>query len=370
MGGIQEVRSRKSEVGSNILPSSEAIKTISSCPFPVILTFMTNQTLEIAGVAIAPGQRQRLEIPVAQLPTRTTISLPVVVINGQFSGPRLWLSAAIHGDEINGVEIIRQILGKIKTKYLYGAIIAVPVVNVFGFIEQSRYLPDRRDLNRSFPGSPQGSLASRLAHLFMTEIVNHSTHGIDLHTAAQPRINLPQIRANLLDTETYRCAQAFGAPLMIHATTRDGSLRQAASKRGIPALLYEAGEACRFDPEGIEIGVKGILRVMDLLEMYAHGLADTPSTSLEINKTKWIRASRSGLLHLEVKLGDKIAKKQPLAIITDAFGETKAKIRSPDHGVVIGQVQNPLVNQGDAIVHLALIPKKPTEDEQNDDSES
>ncbi len=244
---------------------------------------MTNQTLEIGGMAIAPGQRQRLEIPVAQLPTRTTISLPVVVINGQFGGPRLWLSAAIHGDEINGVEIIRQISGKIKPKYLYGTIIAVPVVNVFGFIEQSRYLPDRRDLNRSFPGSPQGSLAFHLAHLFMTEIVNHSTHGI-----------------------------------------------------------------------------KGILRVMDLLEMYAHALGDSPSPSLEINKTKWIRASRSGLLHLGVKLGDKIAKKQPLGIITDAFGETKAKVRSPDEGVIIGQVQNPLVNQGDAIVHLALIPKKPT----------
>ncbi|MEL4898126.1 succinylglutamate desuccinylase/aspartoacylase family protein [Crocosphaera sp. Alani8] len=319
---------------------------------------MTNQTLEIGGVAIAPSQKQRLEIPVAQLPTRTIISLPVVVINGQYDGPILWLSAAIHGDEINGVEIIRQILSKITAKYLYGAIIAVPVVNVFGFIEQSRYLPDRRDLNRSFPGSSQGSLASRLAHLFMTQIVNQSTHGIDLHTAAKPRTNLPQIRANLLDTETYRCAQAFGAPLMIHATTRDGSLRQAASKRGIPVLLYEAGEACRFDSEAIEIGVRGILQVMDLLEMYTHPLTEetsSPSHSLEIEKTKWIRASRSGLLHLQVNLGDKIAKKQLLGIITDAFGETQAKIRSPYQGVVIGQVQNPLVNQGDGIVHVALI---------------
>ncbi|MDJ0731008.1 MAG: succinylglutamate desuccinylase/aspartoacylase family protein [Crocosphaera sp.] len=317
---------------------------------------MTDQTLEIGGVAIAPGQKQRLEIPVAQLPTSTTISLPVVVINGQFTGPRLWLSAAIHGDEINGVEIIRQILGKIQAKYLYGSIIAVPVVNVFGFIEQSRYLPDRRDLNRSFPGSPQGSLASRLAHLFMTEIVNHSTHGIDLHTAAQPRINLPQIRANLLDRETYRCAQAFSAPLMIHATTRDGSLRQAASKQGIPVLLYEAGEACRFDAQGIEIGVRGILQVMELLEMYAHPLTEEmPLSSLEIEKTKWIRASRSGLLHLDVNLGDTIEKKQLLGLITDAFGETKAKIRSPAQGVVIGRVQNPLVNQGDAIVHLAFV---------------
>lgn len=188
----------------------------------------------------------------------------------------------------------------------------------------------------------------------MTEIVNHSTHGIDLHTAAQPRINLPQIRANLLDSETYRCAQAFGAPLMIHATTRDGSLRQAASKQGIPTLLYEAGEASRFDKAGIEIGVNGVLRVMDLLEMYAHSLTNSQFTSLEVAKTKWVRASRSGLLHLTVELGDRIEKKQPLGIITDAFGETMAKLRSPEYGVVIGLVQNPLVNKGDAVVHLAL----------------
>ncbi|MEA5537178.1 succinylglutamate desuccinylase/aspartoacylase family protein [Crocosphaera sp. XPORK-15E] len=329
---------------------------------------MTNQILEIGGMAIAPGQRQHLEIPVAQLPTRTTISLPVIAINGQFPGPRLWLSAAIHGDEINGVEIIRQVLERLKAKHLYGAVIAVPIVNVFGFIEQSRYLPDRRDLNRSFPGSAQGSLGSRLAHLFMTEIVHRSTHGIDLHTAAQPRINLPQIRANLADAETYRCAQAFGAPLMINATTRDGSLRQAASKQGIPTLLYETGEASRFDPDGIEIGVDGILRVMDLLKMYPRPLANTQFTSLEITQTKWVRASRSGLLHLEVKLGNKVEKKQRLGIITDAFGETMAKIRSPEQGVVIGHVQNPLVNQGDAIVNLALISDKPTKEEKNDDS--
>jgi uncharacterized protein len=314
-----------------------------------------DRSIEIAGVTIEPGKRQRLEIPVAHLPTQTPISLPVIVVNGKKAGPILWLSAAIHGDEINGVEIIRQVLDKIKPKKLCGTLIAVPIVNVFGFIEQSRYLPDRRDLNRSFPGSPNGSLASRLAYLFMTEIVSRCTHGIDLHTAAIPRINLPQIRANLKDEKTYRFAKVFGAPAIVHATMRDGSLRQAATKKGIPILLYEAGEALRFDPQAIQIGVDGILRVMDYLEMYPLACAAPEVETVEVFETKWVRASRSGIFHLSVKLGDRVEKKQLLGIITDAFGETSTKVRASETGIAIGHTQNPLVNQGDGVVHLALI---------------
>jgi uncharacterized protein len=306
-----------------------------------------NLSIEIAGVTIEPGKRQRLEIPVANLPTQTPISLPVIVVNGKKAGPILWLSAAIHGDEINGVEIIRQVLDKIKPKKLCGTLIAVPIVNVFGFIEQSRYLPDRRDLNRSFPGSANGSLASRLAYLFMTEIVSRCTHGIDLHTAAIPRINLPQIRANLKDEETYHFAKVFGAPAIVHSATRDGSLRQAATKKGIPILLYEAGEALRF--------VDGILRVMDYLGMYPLAVAAPEVETVEVFETKWIRASRSGIFHLSVKLGDRVEKKQLLGIITDAFGETSTKVRASETGIAIGHTQNPLVNQGDGVVHLALI---------------
>jgi hypothetical protein len=317
---------------------------------------VTGKWITIGGEAIAPGQRRRIEIPVSRLPTQTLISLPVVVIHGTEPGPRLWLSAAIHGDEINGVDIIRQVLEIIKPKKLKGTLLAVPVVNVFGFIEQSRYLPDRRDLNRCFPGSPQGSLASRLAYLFMTEIVNHSTHGIDLHTAAQPRTNLPQIRANLDDPETYRCAKAFGAPLLLHANTRDGSLRQSASKKGIPVLLYEAGEALRFDTESIRIGVEGIFRVMETLEMYENPFFSSQTNSIEVRKTKWIRASISGIFHLQVKLGQAVEKRELLGFITDTFGDTNVKVRSPQAGIVIGHTQNPLVNQGDGIINLAIKP--------------
>ncbi|CCQ59140.1 MULTISPECIES: succinylglutamate desuccinylase/aspartoacylase family protein [Crocosphaera] len=288
---------------------------------------------EIAGEAIPLATSRRFEIPVAKLPTQTMLSLPITVIHGHQQGAVLWLSAAIHGDELNGVEIIRQVLKKIEPSQLSGTLIAVPIVNVFGLIQESRYLPDRRDLNRCFPGSANGSLASRLAHLFMREIVSRSTHGIDLHTGAIHRSNLPQIRANLENEQTYAVAQAFNAPVMIQSSTPDGSLRQAASKKGIPVLLYEAGEALRFDPKAIEVGVK-------------------------IRKSQWVRASRSGIFRRFVSLGETVAKKQPLGMIGDAFGEKTTTIKAPIEGMVIGETQNPLVNQGDGIIHLGILDKQ------------
>lgn len=309
--------------------------------------------IEIAGESIAAGERKRLELPVARLATQTMLSLPITVINGAEDGNKLWISAAIHGDEINGVEIIRQVLERINPQKLRGSLFAVPIVNVFGFIEQSRYLPDRRDLNRAFPGSATGSLASRLAHLFMTEIVSRCTHGIDLHTASDHRINLPQIRANLQDEATYHCAKAFGTSVILHANVRDGSLRQAASKKGIPVLLYEGGEALRFDPEAIEVGREGILRVMATLGMYGSVNGFESASPIEVSTTKWVRASRSGIFRLNVQLGEKVTKKQLLGIISDAFGEKTTKVRSPLNGLVIGYTRCPLVNQGDAIIHLA-----------------
>ncbi|HEY9724986.1 MAG TPA: succinylglutamate desuccinylase/aspartoacylase family protein [Chroococcales cyanobacterium] len=322
---------------------------------PVTNPVETSPTIEIGGVTVAPGERKRAEIPLAYLPTQTLLSLPVSVINGTQVGARLWLSAAIHGDEINGVEIIRQVLDRINPATLQGTLIAVPIVNVFGFIEQSRYLPDRRDLNRSFPGSERGSLASRIAHLFMTQIVSQCTHGIDLHTASNHRINLPQVRANLHDPETYRCAKAFNAPRLIHATTRDGSLRQAGDRQGIPVLLYEAGEALRFNKNAIAIGVEGILRVMAALGMIQLELNPTSVTPLEVQESKWVRAPQSGILHLNVALGQTVARKQLLGIVADAFGETSVKAYAPCDGLVIGCTQNPLVNQGDGILHLAVL---------------
>jgi len=321
-----------------------------------------SSTLRIGGGLVEPGTRARLEIPVARLPTQTWLSLPLEVVNGISEGPRLWISAAVHGDELNGVEIVRQVLGKVEPGKIRGALLAVPIVNVYGFINQSRYLPDRRDLNRSFPGSDTGSLASRLAHLFMTEVVRHCTHGIDLHTGSNHRSNLPQVRADLRDVETRRCAKAFAAPVMMHAQTRDGSLREAATRLGKQVLMYEAGEPLRFDMSAVSLGVRGILRVMAALGMRTRSSRKAVPPSTEVAKSTWVRARRSGILRVDVNLGDRVAKKQALGTITDVFGENAITVRAPIDGLIIGYTNNPLVNQGDGILHLARIVSDGAED--------
>jgi len=309
---------------------------------------------QIGGERIAPGERRRLEIPVARLSTGTWLSLPLEVINGHREGPRLWLSAAVHGDEINGVEIIRRVLEKIDPAKLSGGVIAAPIVNVFGFVSQQRYLPDRRDLNRCFPGSARGSTASRLAHLFMTEVVGRCSYGVDLHTAAAHRVNLPQVRGNLKDPETRRCAEAFGAPVMMHAASRDGSIREAATRRGIHVLLYEAGEPLRFDEHSISVGVKGILRLLNALKMRTtKKRSERRNHTIEVADSTWVRARRGGVVRLSVMLGQRVERKQLLCTISDAFGEAPAKVTAPHDGIVIGMCINPLVNQGDGLVHLA-----------------
>ncbi|MBI1367942.1 MAG: deacylase [Planctomycetes bacterium] len=310
-------------------------------------------TVTINNIAIKTGQRQRLELPVARLPTQTNVSLPVEVVNGKFDGPRLWLSAALHGDELNGVEIIQRVLDRINVRSLHGEVVAVPIVNVFGFIRRDRYLPDGRDLNRSFPGLASGSLASRLAHLFMKQIVGHCTHGIDLHTAGEHRTNLPQVRCDLHDPETRRMAEAFAAPIMIHGDSPEGSLRQAVTKRGTPILVYEAGEPHRFNSQAIDIGVKGVLRVMAALGMIKSREKKGRLKSMEAPNRTWIRAKRSGILRLRAKLGQSVTKDQPLGVIRDAFGDEKVLVTSPSSGLVIGHTNHPLVNEGDAIIHLA-----------------
>ena len=312
--------------------------------------------LVVGGTLVEKGERVRLELPVARLATGSWLSLPVVVINGQFEGPHLCLSAALHGDELNGVEIIRQVLGSVKPDELHGTILAVPVVNVFGFIEGTRYLPDRRDLNRSFPGSAKGSLTAQLANLFMTEVVSHCQYGVDLHTGSNHRTNLPQIRADLSDEETLRLARAFGAPVVLNAKLRDGSLRAAASKRGVHMLLYEAGETHRFNEEAVASGVRGVRRVLAALEMIEGERSKESLTVVRADASRWLRASRSGIFRAQVGLGDTVTNKQTVGTVSDTFGENERPVRSTLGGVVIGQATNPLVNRGDALLHIAESP--------------
>lgn len=313
---------------------------------------MARDSFPIGQYRVRSGSAKEVELPITKLVTGAPVSLPVRVVHGRHDGPVVWVNAAIHGDEVVGTEVIRQVLAAISPKQLRGTILAVPVVNVLGFMSGDRYLPDRRDLNRSFPGSARGSLASRIAHLFMTEVVAKCEVGVDLHTAADRRTNLPQIRADLDDDRTLELARAFGAPVMLHARLRDGSLRQAAREQGAAVLLYEGGEAWRFDDFAIHAGVDGVRRVLAALGM----VDDAPEVvepSVACRDSKWIRARGTGVLHLDVTLGERVEKGQRLGGLSDTFGRRVRLAHADRDGIVIGLNRSPLVNAGDAIVHIA-----------------
>lgn len=318
------------------------------------------QIFHINGCAVKPGRQVTVNIPVAQLHTHTEMTMPVHVFRGKKEGPVLFVCAAIHGDEILGVEIIRRLINSKRLARMQGTLIAVPVVNVFGFIAHNRYLPDRRDLNRFFPGSETGSLASRLANIFVQEVVERSSHGIDLHTGSHHRGNLPQILARLDDPHTRALAEAFGAPVIIDANVRDGSLRQAVMEKGIPMLLYEAGEALRFDEVSIRMGIKGILSVMRHIGMLpkAHVAKAKNNKPLIARSTTWVRAAKSGILRAGVAPGSIVTANELLGVIADPFGQNEEKVNAPVPGIVIGILNLPLVHEGDAIFHIARFDDK------------
>ncbi|MEM8930888.1 MAG: succinylglutamate desuccinylase/aspartoacylase family protein [Acidobacteriota bacterium] len=321
---------------------------------------MSRQSITVGKTAVEPGQQAVVEIPMASLFTGTPVSLTVVVLHGRQPGPTVWLDAAIHGDELNGLQIIREVLQQIDVDRLHGTLLAVPVVNVLGHIQRSRYLPDRRDLNRCFPGSARGSLASRLAHLFLEQVVSHCDLGIDLHTAAAGRTNLPHVRTDLTDAESRRLAEIFGAPLAYHAPEIKGSLRQVAKKRGVALLVYEAGEPLRFDDRAVEIGVDGVLRVLRHVGLWAPTTdAVSPPSPIYGRKGRWVRASRSGLFVPEVELGDRVEKGQALGTLSDIVPSRDRVMKAPFDGMVMGHVVDPLVHQGDALLHIARVSSEP-----------
>ncbi|CAE7323318.1 doeB [Symbiodinium microadriaticum] len=279
------------------------------------------------------------------------------VVHGTEDGPVLFLAGAVHGDEINGVEIIRRVLRQRGLTRISGTLIAVPIVNVLGFTANSRYLPDRRDLNRSFPGSETGSLAARLAHLVMDQLVSRADFGIDLHTAAVHRDNLPQIRGDLGNAEVEKLAALFNAPIMLNAALRPGSLREAANRRDVPVIVYEAGEALRFDQRSIRVGTQGVLRVMRGLGMLHSSSKTTkaPAPSIFSHSSSWVRSPEGGIIRLAARLGQVVTKDQTLGIVSDPFGERETTITAPFGGVVIGLARLPVIHQGDALVHIAKV---------------
>jgi predicted deacylase len=311
------------------------------------------RAITIGSTAVRPGQRVTVDLPIARLYTDTSLHMPVKVIRGRRPGPVLFVSAAIHGDELNGVEIIRRLLRRKALSSLRGTLLAVPIVNVHGFIDQSRYLPDRRDLNRSFPGSARGSIAARLANTFLEQIVLKSEVGIDLHTGAVDRANLPQIRGNLDDPRTAELAHAFGAPVMVNATLRDGSLRACAASHDIPVVIYEAGEALRFDELSIRAGIRGILQVMRSLGMLPASRRKTLNHTVLARSTRWVRAPASGIVTALARLGSRVRENDRLALLSDPLGDREEAVCAPFDGIVIGCSRLPLAHEGDALFHLA-----------------
>lgn len=311
------------------------------------------ESFPIGGVRVRAGTTRELSLPITRMVTGAEVSVPVRIVHGREDGPVVWLTAATHGDEVVGIEVIREVLTSLSPKTFRGTLVAVPIVNVLGFMAGDRYLPDRRDLNRSFPGSARGSLASRIAHLLMTEVIRKGSVGIDLHTGAFGRTNLPQVRGDLDDPETRSLAEAFGAPVMYHAKLRDGSLRAAAREVGCRVLLYEAGESWRMDDWAVAAGVAGVRRVLAALNMIDGADAVPDGANQECRTSGWVRARNTGILMLDVDLGQHVSIGQRLGVLTDSFGKTVRLVRADRAGIVIGRAQTPLVNSGDALVHIA-----------------
>lgn len=317
---------------------------------------MPREPIVIVGEAVQPGSRATLALPLPSQSSYTPLSMPVHVVHGKHPGPVVFVSAAIHGDEINGIEIIRRVLQTKAIDRLRGTLICVPIVNVYGFFNHTRYLPDGRDLNRSFPGSKSGSLAARVARIFANEIVDKADFGIDLHTGSNHRTNLPHIRANLDSPECRKLANAFGAPVVIGANLRDGSLRQYALEKGSSMLLYEAGEGLRFDNLAIRAGVRGVMNVLRELEMLPkkrRSKKDTEHAVIETRSSQWVRAPQAGLLRIEATLGARVQRDQVIGRIADSIGDNELPVISPVTGIIVGRNNLPVVNEGDALFHIA-----------------
>lgn len=308
----------------------------------------------LAGNRIAPGTMNRVSLPLAKNLVGYMQPMSVIVVHGVKEGPVLGLSAAVHGDELNGIPIIRQVIRSLDSKKLRGTVVATPVVNVFGLNQRSRYLPDNRDLNRCFPGARKGSLGARIAHHFLSEVVTRCTHAVDFHTGASGRENWPQIRCNLDDPDARKMGEAFCAPATLHSSLREGSLRKSAKDLGIPMLLFEAGEAGRFCEHSIEVGVRGTMSLCRHLGMLPDDVEPEPDrSSVELRGSKWVRAPRTGFCRHLTALGERVQAGQCLAHVFDGIKGQMHRVEAKFDGYIIGQSTWATLYQGDALCHIA-----------------
>jgi len=306
---------------------------------------------------IGPGEEAEIFLKIARLPTYTNIDLPVHVFRAEEDGPVLLLTGGLHGDEINGIEIIRRMINRKLVIPERGTVIAIPLVNIYGFIQNVRGVPDGKDINRSFPGAKGGSLARLLAHTLMNEIIPQIDYGIDFHTGGSARANYPQIRCDMDIAKNRELAEAFAPPIILHSSLIDKSFRKAANKKGKHIIVYETGETMRFDENGISEGINGTRRLMHNIGMISTEPASHHTPEI-FNKSTWARAKYAGLFQPKVSLGDPVEKKQILGHITDPFGKEKFKSSSTRNGRVLGLNFAPIVHKGDALVHIGYLSKK------------
>jgi predicted deacylase len=352
----EDVDSRSSEVAAaaeefvevvpehaDDVPLAEAVTTAEGAAEP----------LSLLDVEIAPGSAQRLSWSATELFEGVPVSTPVLVVNGSTPGPTLCLTAAVHGDELNGVEMVRRVLHDVNPDKLSGAIIGVPIVNVQGFRRGSRYLPDRRDLNRYFPGNPRGSAAARIAHSFFTNIIAHCDALIDLHTGSFERANLPQIRADLRNPDVVTLTQGLGSMVILHSTPAVGTLRYAATEAGIPAVTLEAGGPSQLELNEVKHGVKGIETLIGTIGMLRkRRLWGDPEPVYY--RSSWVRADSGGILLADVSLGSTVREGDLLGTITDPMNNARSELRSPYAGRIIGMARNQVVMPGFAAFHVGI----------------
>lgn len=302
-------------------------------------------------IKVPPGERKDIRLKVSESFTATPIYLPVTVVNGTRSGPCFFVTAAIHGDEINGVESIRRLRELVEPKRLRGTLILVPIANPIALMQMTRNLPDGRDLNRCFPGSRNGSLTSQIAFTIFSKIVRKCDFGIDLHTAAEGRTNLPHLRADMRLPGVRRLVSGFGAEFVLDIGGHRKMLRSAAARRGVPVVVYEAGEPMKFQDGAIHRSLSGLKNVMAERGMYAFR-RQSPVFQMVLKDHKWIRARRGGILIMKVRPGDVVERDQEIAHTTKPYGTEVSVLRSPFTGVVVGATTRPLVYPGTAVCHL------------------
>ncbi|MBA9078098.1 succinylglutamate desuccinylase/aspartoacylase family protein [Rufibacter quisquiliarum] len=305
----------------------------------------------INDIPIYPGDEKLVRLNISRLPSGTAIDIPIHVFRAQEPGPVLLLMAGMHGDEVNGIELIRRMIRRNMLTPLRGTVLAIPILNIYGFLNFSREVPDGKDVNRSFPGNDKGSLASRVAARFVKEILPLVDCGIDFHTGGRSKSNYPQIRCRFGDGQADALAQAFGAPFILNSNYRPGSLRKQAAGMGKTIIVYETGESLRFDEPGINLAMEGTIRIMQYLQMVEQAVPVSHPPVICQNTT-WIRARRAGMFRSFVKNGQAVSRGQQVGAVSDPFGYATHPITSHVSGYVVGVNNMPVVNQGDAILHI------------------